>query len=98
MTTFRIPLQAASETPSEMVLEGLNMSKLKIVEREAVTKSQKGRKARVVRKVGECCQWKAIGQCSKGDSCSFSHDPASGSRRDQRQEGHLSCTKSEGTD
>ena len=29
------------------------------------------------RKVGECFQWKAIGQCSKGDSCGFSHDPAS---------------------
>ena len=25
------------------------------------------------RKVGECSQWKAIGQCSKGDSCCFSH-------------------------
>ena len=28
--------------------------------------------------------------CSKGDSCSFSHDLASGNRRDQRQEGHSS--------
>ena len=45
------------------------------------------RKASVERKVGECYQWKAIGQCSKGDSCSFSHDPASGNRRDKRQEG-----------
>ena len=24
--------------------------------------------------MGECYQWKAHGQCSKGDSCSFSHD------------------------
>ena len=24
--------------------------------------------------MGECFQWKAIGQCSKGDSCSFSLD------------------------
>ena len=24
--------------------------------------------------MGECFQWKAHGQCSKGDSCSFSHD------------------------
>ena len=38
-----------------------------IVERGAVTKSQKGRKA-TVRKVWEGYQWKAIGQCSKGDS------------------------------
>ena len=31
-------------------------------------------------KVGEWCQWTANGQCSKGDSCSFHHDPASGNR------------------
>ena len=61
-----------------------------IVERGAVTKSQEGRKASVERKVGECYQWKAIGQCSKGDSCSFSQDPASGNRRDQRREGQSS--------
>ena len=29
-------------------------------------------------------------QCSKGDSCSFRHDPASGNRCDQRQEGQPS--------
>ena len=28
----------------------------------------------------ECCQWKATGQCSRGDSCSFSH----GSKRGQK--------------
>ena len=60
------------------------------VERGAVTKSQKGRKASAERKVGECYQWKAIGQCSKGDSCSFSHDPACGNRCDQRREGQSS--------
>ena len=58
-----------------------------IVERGAVTKSKKGRKAVVERKVGECYQWKAIGQCSRGDSCSFSHHQASGNGCDQRQEG-----------
>ena len=26
------------------------------------------------KKVSECFQWKAQGQCSKGDSCSFSHE------------------------
>ena len=61
-----------------------------IVGRGAVTKSPKERKASVERKVGECFLWKAIGRCSKGDSCSFSHDPASGNRRDQRQEGQSS--------
>ena len=35
---------------------------------------KKGKKACVERKVRECFQWKAHGQCSKGDSCSFSHD------------------------
>ena len=35
-----------------------------IVERGAVTKTPKGRKAVVEWIVGECYQWKAIGQCS----------------------------------
>ena len=51
-----------------------------VVERGAVTKSQKGKKRYVERKVGGCFQWKAHGQCSKGDSCSFSHELASGNR------------------
>ena len=55
-----------------------------MVERGTVTKSHKGEKASVDRKVGECYQWKTIGQCSKGDSCSFSHDPATGNRRDEK--------------
>ena len=50
----------------------------------------KGRKASAERKVGECYQWKAHGHCSKGDSCSFRHDPASGNRCDQSQEGQPS--------
>ena len=45
-----------------------------VVERVAVTKSQKGKKACAERRVGECSQWKAHGQCSKRDSCCFSHD------------------------
>ena len=35
-----------------------------------VTKSQKGTKVIVERKVGESFQWKANGQCLRGDSCS----------------------------
>ena len=46
-----------------------------VVERGSVKKSQKGNKAFVERKVSECFPWKAPGQCSEGDSCSFSHDP-----------------------
>ena len=52
-----------------------------VVERGSVTKSQKRKQSIVEEKVGECFQWKAQGQCSKTDSCRFSHDPpASGNR------------------
>ena len=53
--------------------------------------SQKGKKAYVDRKVGECFQWKSHGQCSKGDSCGFSHELASGNRGGgQRRKGQSS--------
>ena len=42
-------------------------------ERNAVVKNQ-GTKQRVQRILGDCWQWKANGQCSKGDNCSFRHD------------------------
>ena len=45
-----------------------------VVERRSVTKSSEGKKTYVKMKVEECFQWKAHGQCSKGVSCSFSHD------------------------
>ena len=38
-----------------------------------------------VEKVEECFQWKSHGQCSKGDSCSFSHDPLASGNRCSRQ-------------
>ena len=31
-------------------------------------------KQREKRSLGDCWQWKANGQCSKGDNCSFRHD------------------------
>ena len=37
------------------------------------------------RRVGECYQWRAIGQYSKGGSCSFSHHGASENGCDERQ-------------
>ena len=44
--------------------------------------------------LGECYQWKANGQCSKGDSCSFRHDPASGNRCEaQRAKGQSSSPR-----
>ena len=48
------------------------------VERGAITKGRKGKKVYVEEKVGECFHWKAHGQRSKGDLCSFSHESVSG--------------------
>ena len=42
-------------------------------ETNAVVKNQ-GTKQREQRTLGDCSQWKANGQCSKGDNCSFRHD------------------------
>ena len=42
-------------------------------ERNAVVKNQVT-KQRAQRILGDCWQWKANGQCSKGDNCSFRHD------------------------
>ena len=42
-------------------------------EKNAVVKNQ-GTKQREQRILGDCWQWKANGQCSKGDNCSFRHD------------------------
>ena len=42
-------------------------------ETNAVVKNQ-GTKQREQRTLGDCWQWKASGQCSEGDNCSFRHD------------------------
>ena len=42
-------------------------------ETNAVAKNQ-GTKQRGQRTLGDCWQWKANGQCVKGDNCSFRHD------------------------
>ena len=42
-------------------------------ETSAVVKNQRI-KQREQRSLGDCWQWKANGQCSKGDNCSFRHD------------------------
>ena len=42
-------------------------------ETSAVVQNQ-GTKQRQQRTLGDCWQWKANGQCSKGDNCSFRHD------------------------
>ena len=42
------------------------------IETGVLVKSRKREKVSVEMRVGECCQWKATGQCSRGDSHSFS--------------------------
>ena len=42
-------------------------------ETSAVVKNQ-GTRQRGQRILGDCWQWEANGQCSKGDNCSFRHD------------------------
>ena len=42
-------------------------------EKNAVVKNQ-GTKQRGQRNLGDCWQWESIGQCFKGDNCSFRHD------------------------
>ena len=51
-------------------------------ERNAVVKNH-GTKQREQRTLGDCWQWKANGQCSKGDSCSFRHDLNKGAKMTQ---------------
>ena len=46
---------------------------MEIWRRNAVVKNQ-GTKQREQRTLGNCWQWKANGQCSKGDNCSLRHD------------------------
>ena len=71
------------------------------MERGSVTKSQKGNKAYVEKKVGKCFQWKAHGQCSKGDSCSFSlasGNKGKGKRRKERSSSPVSHSKAKRAD
>ena len=42
-------------------------------ERNAVVKNHRAKQLEQ-RSLGDCWQWTANGQCSKGDSCSFRHD------------------------
>ena len=63
------------------------------IETEVLVNGQKGRKGSAERKVGDCSQWKANGQCSKADSCSFNH----GSRSGQRARSSSSTSKAPST-
>ena len=51
-------------------------------EKNAVVQNQ-GTKQRVQRTLGDCWLWKANGQCSRGDNCSFRHDIHKRAKRTQ---------------
>ena len=68
------------------------------------SRKNQGTKQREQRTLGDCWQWKANGQCSQGDNCSFRHDinkrakstqlnlsPSSSTRQNER---HASRTRS----
>ena len=57
----------------EQNLRMKNLARNGTYETSAVVKNQ-GTKQREQRSLGDCWQWKANGQCSKGDNCSFRHD------------------------
>ena len=52
-------------------------------ETSAVVKNQRAKK-REQRNLGDCWQWKANRQCSKGDNCSFRHDKDKRANRHRR--------------
>ena len=71
--------QRLEKTHYQMVRTRNYKARNERIETGVLVKSHKGRKVSVESKVGECFQWKATGQCSRGDSCSFSN----GSNRGQ---------------
>ena len=69
-----------------------------VLDRGSVTKSHKGNKACVERKAGECFRWKAHGQCSKGDSCSFSHDLLARGNKGKAPASHARVKQTDGVE
>ena len=56
---------------------------MKELKQEQWLRLKKGKNVSVERKPGECHQWKATGQCSKGDGCSFCHDDSTRGEKTQ---------------
>ena len=61
-------------------------------EKNAVVKNQ-GTRQRAQRSLGDCWQWKANGQCSKRDNCSFQHDQDKRARTTQPNPSPRSSTQ-----
>ena len=76
-------LKTAGRLHIDQAIKAQNLGvQSKIVANGVRNKSQNGQIACVGRKVRECYQWKANGQCSRGHSCSFCHEPAFGNERE----------------
>ena len=59
--------------PSDQMISTRNFkARNERIDTRISVKSHKGRIVSVEKKVGECYQWRATGQCARGDSC-FSH-------------------------
>ena len=64
-------------------------------ETSVVVKNQ-GTKQREQRTLGDCWQWKANGQCSKGENCSFRHDTNKRAKSTQPNPSPRSSTQQNG--
>ena len=82
-------LLSMTKIPSDEILESLCKFRIRDIEQNLRMKNFEARngnyetsavvknpwvKQREQRTLGDCWQWKANGQCSKGDNCSFWHD------------------------
>ena len=66
------------------------------IETGVLVKSQKGTNVSVERKVEDCFQWKANGQCSRGDSSSFNHGSHSGQQAQSSSSTSRAPTQTDG--
>ena len=69
----RLRNNGKKEVSSKIYETGIWAPETEIMKEKTVVKDQVT-KQREQRILGECWQWEANGQCSKGDNCSFRHD------------------------
>ena len=69
---------------------------MKELKQEYWSRVKKGRHVSVGRKDGKCFQWKANGQCSRGDSWSFNHGSHSGQRAESSSSTFKAPTQTDG--
>ena len=72
-------------------MRNIKKPRMRGLRQEYWSRVTKERKVSVDSKVGECYQWKTTGQCSRGDSCSFSH----GSNRGQKAQSSSPAPKTQ---